>query len=72
MIIRDQSPSLLLYCYVTVINRNDNQRHLIGYTWIKKISQFLTLQNVKVSIKIPFFCNRYTKGNKHFHFIRLN
>ena len=68
MIISGQSPPLLPSSYVTVINRNDNQRHLNGYTWIEKISQFLTLQYVKMSIT-PFFCYRYTKENKHFHYI---
>ena len=68
MIIRGQSPPLLPSSYVTVINRNDNQRHLNGYTWIEKISQFPTLQYVKMSIT-PFFCYRYTKENKHFHYI---
>ena len=24
----------------TVINRDDNQRHMIGYTWIEKDSRF--------------------------------
>ena len=68
MFIRGQS---LSSSYVTVINRNDNQRHLIGYTWIEKISQFLTLQYVKISIKTPFFCYRwYTKEKKCFHYIR--
>ena len=70
MIIRGQSPPLLPSSYITVINRNDNQRHLIGYTWIEKISQFLTLQYVKISIKTPFFFYRYTKENKYFHSIR--
>ena len=70
IIIRGQSPPLLPSSCVTVINRNDNQRHLIGYTWIEKISQFLILQYVKISIKTPFFCYRYTKENKYFHYIR--
>ena len=69
VIISGQSPALLPSSYITVIIRNDNQRHLIGYTWIEKISQFLTLQYVKISIKTPFFCNRYTKENKYFHHI---
>ena len=56
-------PLSLPSSYITVINRNDNQRHLIGYTWIEKISQFLTLQYVKISIKTPFFFYRYTKKN---------
>ena len=43
MIIRSQSPLLLPSSYVIVINKNDDQRHLIGYIWIEKISQFLTL-----------------------------
>ena len=43
MVIRSQSPLLLPSSYVIVINKNDDQRHLIGYIWIEKISQFLTL-----------------------------
>ena len=70
MIIRGQSPPLLPSSYVTVTNRNKNQRHLIGYTSIEKISQFLTLQYEKLSIKTPFFCYRYTEENKCFHYIR--
>ena len=70
IIIRNQSPPLLSSSQFTVIKRNDNQRHLIGYTWIEKISQFLTLQYVKISIKTTFFCYRYTKENTHFHYIR--
>ena len=69
MIIRGQLPPLLPSSYVTVINRNGNQRHLIGYTWIEKISPFLTLQYVKISVKTPFFCYRYTEENKYFHYI---
>ena len=70
MIIRGQSPPLLPSNYVTVINRNYNQGHLIGYTWIEKMSQFVTLQYVQIYIKTPFFCYRYTKENKCFHYIR--
>ena len=43
--------------YATVINRNDNQRYPTGYTWIEKISDFIKLQYVKISIKTPFFCS---------------
>ena len=56
IIIRGRSPPLLPFSNVTVINRTDNQKHLVGYTWIEKISQFLTLQYVKISIKTPSFC----------------
>ena len=69
MIVRGESPPLLPFSYVTVINRNENQGHLIVYTWIEKIGQFLTLQYVKISIKTPFFCYRYTEENKYFHYI---
>ena len=69
MIISGQSPPLLPFSYVTVIIRNSNQRHLIGYTWIEKTSQFLTLQYVKITIKAPFFCYGYAKENKYFHHI---
>ena len=55
MIIRGQSPPLLPSSYVTVTNRSDSQIHLIGYTWIEKISHFLTLQYVRISIKHPSF-----------------
>ena len=67
MIFRGHSPPLLPSSYVTFINRNDNQRHLIAYTQVEKISQFLTLQCLKISIKTPFFCYRYTKEYKYFH-----
>ena len=71
MIISGQSPTLLPSSYVTVMNRNDNQRHLIGYTWIEIISQFLTLQYVKISVcKNTLLCYRYTRENKYFHYIR--
>ena len=39
MIISGRSIPLLPYSYATVINRNDNRRHLIGYIWIEKDSQ---------------------------------
>ena len=68
MIISGQSPFLLPSSYFTVINRNDSQRYLIGYTWIEKISHFLTLQYVKISIKSLFFCYRYTIESKYFYF----
>ena len=73
MIIRGQSPPLRPSSYVIVINRNDNERHLIGYTWIEKISQFLTLQYVEISIKTPFFCYRYIpkKTNTFITFVKL-
>ena len=38
MIVRGKSPPLLPSSCATVINRNYNQRHLIGYTWIEKDS----------------------------------
>ena len=66
----NQSPPLPPSSCVTVINRTDSQRHLIGYTWIEIISQFLTLHCVKISIKTPFLCYRYTKEKKYFHYIR--
>ena len=40
MIIRGKSPPLLPSSYATVINRNDNKRHLVGYTSIEKNSRF--------------------------------
>ena len=36
MVIRVKSASLLSCSYATFINRNDNQIHMIGYTWIEK------------------------------------
>ena len=50
MIIRGQSPPLPPSSYVNAINRDDNQTHLIEYTSIEKISQFLALQYVKISM----------------------
>ena len=41
LIIREKSFPLLLSSYATIINRIDNQRHLIGYTWIEKHKIFL-------------------------------
>ena len=49
MIIRGKSPSLLPSSYATVINRS-NQRHLIGYTWIEKDSQFSDVTVYKIII----------------------
>ena len=72
MIIRGQSPPLPPSSYVNAINRDDNQTHLIEYTSIEKISQFLTLQYVKISITTPFFCYRSAKENKDFHYICQN
>ena len=70
MIISGQSPPLPPSSYVTVINRNNNKRHLIGYIWTEKINQFLTLLYVEISIKTPFFCYRYIKESKYFNYIR--
>ena len=53
MIICGKSPSLLPFSYATIINRNDNQRHLSGYTWIE--NYFLGLQYVKIFLKTPAF-----------------
>ena len=64
IIISGQSPVLLLSSYVTAINKNDNKRRLIGYIWIEKISQFLTLQYVKISVKTAI-----TKSCYYFHYI---
>ena len=44
MVIRGLDSLLFPSSYVTVINRNDSQWHLIGFTWIEKISQFITLR----------------------------
>ena len=54
MIIRGKSPPLLPSNYATVINRNDNQRHPIGYTWIEKHSRFsYVLKKNVFAIDIP-------------------
>ena len=45
MIIKGKSPPLLPSSNATVINRNDNHRHLIRHTWIEKNSR---LSYVKV------------------------
>ena len=66
MIITGKSPPLLPSSNATVINRNDNQRHLIGYTWIEKNGIIKVCQNTYKST-LPYY--RYTKENKHFHSI---
>ena len=66
MIIRGKSPLLIPSNYSTVINRNENQRHLIGYTWIEKDSGFSEVavrENIYQSTRL---CFRYTKVNKYF------
>ena len=69
MIVRGKSLPLLLSSYATVINRNDNQRHLIGYTWIghTRLSYIAVCENVYKST-LPY--HRSTKENKYFHYIR--
>ena len=57
MIVRGKSPTLLPSSYATVININDNQRHLIGYTWIEKGS----CKYVQISIKTPVFAKDIPK-----------
>ena len=69
MIIRGKPPSLLPSSYVTVINRNDNQRHLIGYTLIEKnsrLSYIKVCENIYKST-LPYY--RYTKLKKANTFI---
>ena len=68
MIIRGMSPPLLPSSYATVINRNDNQRHLIGYTLIEKSSR-LSYIKVKNVYKRTLSYYRYTKVKKENTFI---
>ena len=59
MIIRGRFPPLLTSNYVTIIKRNGDKRHLIGYTWIKKDSWFsyvTVFEYFVVSKNIPFKC----------------
>ena len=55
-------PPLLHSGYATVINRNDNQRHLIRYTWIEKDS----CKYVEISIKTPVFVKDIPKETNAF------
>ena len=70
IIISGQSPLCFPPATSLLSTKNYNQRYLIGYTWIEKISRFLTLQYVKISVKTPFFYYRYNKENKYFRYIR--
>ena len=72
MITRDQSPPLLPSSYVTVLNRNDNQRHLIGYTWIEKSVKFLHYSMHKYLQKHPCFAiDIPKKTNTFITFVKL-
>ena len=56
MIIRDKSPPLFPSRYATLINRNDNQKHLIGYTWIETNSQILQVTVCESIYKYTSLC----------------
>ena len=62
MIIRGKLPPLLPSSYPAVINRNDNKRLLIEYTWIAK--GFICENNKNTRL-----CYGYAKVNKYFHYI---
>ena len=71
MIITGKSPPLLPSSNATVINRNDNQRHLTGYTWIEK-NGFLALNYVKIPIKVPYLTTDILrKANTFIPFVKL-
>ena len=63
IITRGKSLPLPPSSYVTVINRNDNQR-LIGYTWIEENSRFSYVTVCENIHKITRICFRYSKVNK--------